>query len=1270
MKKITTFLVFALVFAFAIVPSQTAIAQLQINGTGNFTTVADFQTAITSALASGDVTVTGELTGATESLTLSIPANRRVVWEAEYTSEASVVIRGVGPVATIAPAGTFEIVAGGKIQNTVDMFGVAISIQSRGTTVIVSGGEVVSSGGIFPVGIVVGTGSEQQVIITDGVVSGSHHSIDITNDAVVFISGNPTITGTISTGNGVAITYTGAGGTYDAGTNENLTIQPNTATAVWAIENGVSGVSFARGANTGFIAVDGVTVTGAVPQTWDIGSPIATSVTATLHNDTLTISGFGPTQNFNNTTNRSPWFNVVANIEKVIINNGVTSIGESMFFEHANLTSITIPNTVSTIGAFAFRASGLVSVTIPIGVTSIEEGLFWDATNLVSATIPNNVTSIGSSAFWNTALTSVVIPNSVTTIRRWAFGNCTSLTSLTIGSGVTLIEGDAFANTGLTSVTIPNNVTSIGLLAFANNANLRNVTIADGTSNLALAGTGMAIGPGWTPDTLHLGRNITHSMSISPFGTNIEYLTIGESVTSIPNNAFWDNANLTTVVIPNSVTTIGTWAFGDCPNLTSVTFGSGITSIGNNAFRSTGLTSVVIPDGVTSIGISVFQDCIDLASVTMPNSVTSIGNYAFLNSGLTSLTLPANLTSIGNSAFQNNTSLTGNLILPVGLTTIGNSAFENTGFIGELIFPANLTSIGSRAFADCIGLTSLFIPNGSITIGDFAFFNNPSLVSVISPSLVPPIVQANTFLTLSPTICLYVPGESLEAYQAAIGWNLILCVEPLATFTVTFNSQGGSEVETQTVMQGDRPIMPTPPVRAGSIFEGWAVDANGTIVWNFATSIITSDTTLFAKWNVVFEGEGTSENPFTIATAEQLAQLASIVNVGDTLHSTRYYMLIADIDLSSFGVDFNSSRGWIPIGTPTNPFRGHFDGDGFMISNLFIDNGGVGGADDLGLFGVIDRGSVQNLAVVDVDITGRHRIGGIVGVLGSGSRIHACYTAGVVSNSNFIGNEIGGIVGRNYGSVENSFSTSSVTAHNSAGGIAGRSEEGSSVSNSYATGEIRGQASGGGIVGSFRFPGRIISSAALNLSSSAGRVLGTVVVDWRDAVLSNHALDVMVTTGGGVFEWELELHLRNGKNMSAQQALTASFWTTASNWYGGSGWDTDVWIIEDGKLPQLRTMRGEQPDVPEHITRHATNITDFEIQSTINVFPNPFTDIIHIAEAEGFSLQVLTQTGAVVHTQRLTTSLETVNLQHLPAGIYILRLEKDGQIRTTRVVKQ
>ncbi len=170
---------------------------------------------------------------------------------------------------------------------------------------------------------------------------------------------------------------------------------------------------------------------------------------------TLTISGTGAMTNYNS-SNRPSWYNYRSSIKKVVINNGVTSIGEEAFYNCTGLPSITIPNSVTSIGIDAFYGcEGLTSVTIPNSVTSIGERAFKYCYGLTSVTIPNSVTSIGDWAFsYCTGLTSITIPNSVTSIGDWAFMECT-LTSITIGNGVTSIGDWAFYDcTGLTSMTV------------------------------------------------------------------------------------------------------------------------------------------------------------------------------------------------------------------------------------------------------------------------------------------------------------------------------------------------------------------------------------------------------------------------------------------------------------------------------------------------------------------------------------------------------------------------------------------------------------------------------------------------------------------------------------------------------------------------------------------------------------------------------------------------------------------------------------------------
>ena len=163
----------------------------------------------------------------------------------------------------------------------------------------------------------------------------------------------------------------------------------------------------------------------------------------------------------------------------------VTSIGGSAFSGCSGLTSVTIPNSVTSIGDFAFKGSGLLSVTIPSSMTSIGEYAFYGCSGLTSVTIPNSVASIGDNAFsYCSGLTSVTIPNSVTFVSDYAFASCSGLTSITIPNSVTSIGAYAFSScSSLTSVTIPNSVTSIGGAAFSGSG-LLSITIPNSVTGI------------------------------------------------------------------------------------------------------------------------------------------------------------------------------------------------------------------------------------------------------------------------------------------------------------------------------------------------------------------------------------------------------------------------------------------------------------------------------------------------------------------------------------------------------------------------------------------------------------------------------------------------------------------------------------------------------------------------------------------------------------------------------------------------------------------
>ncbi|WP_378174125.1 leucine-rich repeat domain-containing protein [Aquimarina sp. SS2-1] len=337
--------------------------------------------------------------------------------------------------------------------------------------------------------------------------------------------------------------------------------------------------SITTGSNNDSFNIDRSTIDLTIPtgtgssytsaQWTGFNSIIESDFGATFIADDITYLITGSPNNEVIATNYDPTGGTVVNIPATVINTCVSytvvGIGNNAFSSN-NLTSVTIPNSITTINFAAFANNNLTSVTIPDSVTELGQDAF-NNNQLTNVVLSNNLVSIGQTAFAFNDLSTVTIPDSVTTLNNGAFVQNNNMTTVTIGSGLTSIGDFAFRFNNLNNVVIPDNIIHIGNLAFEQN-NIFNLNLGNGVQTI--------------------GDN-AFSFNI------IEHVVIPDSVISIGDNAFYTNSNArASITLGNSLTTIGAGAFisGSSAPLNSVTIPASVTSIGDTAFQIPTLTDV------------------------------------------------------------------------------------------------------------------------------------------------------------------------------------------------------------------------------------------------------------------------------------------------------------------------------------------------------------------------------------------------------------------------------------------------------------------------------------------------------------------------------------------------------------------------------------------------------------------------------------------------------------------------------------------------------
>lgn len=370
-------------------------------------------------------------------------------------------------------------------------------------------------------------------------------------------------------------------------------------------------------------------------------------------------------------------FNGCYSLTSIELPDGVTSMGDYVFYNCTNLNSVVIPT--CWIGNYMFaNCMRLTNITIGNGVTLIGEGAFVGCEGLDEITIPDSVTSIGNYAFQNCSTISISIGNGVSEIGSRAFDGCNG--TLAINSKV--IETNCaindyenpnywLYNSTFSTITIGETISKIGNNVFRDFESIQSVHISDSVK---------AIGDGAFAgcknlSSLNMGKSIV-SIGISAFGwcTSLKKIIIPNSVESIGSLAFIESP-ITKITIPSSVKSIGESAFCDCDNLDRVDI-SDLSAWCKIDFADKEANPLHYKDQWTQSpsGARLYLNNEEVTYLTIPSDITEIKDYAFIGCMSPSwVEIHEDVTYIGCSAFHNCTSISVVECYPKTPPTLGDS---------------------------------------------------------------------------------------------------------------------------------------------------------------------------------------------------------------------------------------------------------------------------------------------------------------------------------------------------------------------------------------------------------------------------------------------------------------------------------------------------------------------------------------------------------------------------------------------------------------------
>ncbi len=525
----------------------------------------------------------------------------------------------------------------------------------------------------------------------------------------------------------------------------------------------------------------------------------------------LIIAGSGAMANYS--TSPSVWSEVTS----VIVQTGVTSIGNYAFKDCSSIKSVTISDTVMTIGNYTFTSTGISQITIPASVKTIGDNAFSCCSSLETVNLNNGLESILGEAFYGCSLSSISLPSSVTNLGNQVFWNCKKLESANLkDSKITSVPSQTFLSCkSLKYVYLPDGITIIGTSAFDGTA-LESILIPDSVSSI----NQNAFENCATLTSIDLSKTTISKISSETFiGCKVlESVLLPSDLTTIDSSAFSGCIKLTEVSIPAKVTEIDSGAFSGCSSLKFICFEGEPENLWDNCFK-TGTESLRISasdtlfkklsddksnyfdnDDIillrasvkptlseseyayTGSEISVDIDGLDNTAMTVVSGDkgTNIGTYTLViklndseqywsDGTKDDLKLQWKISHITGDCTW---SLNGNELTISGTGAMGEYSASSkapwgTG-ITKVTFSEGMTSVGAYAFAGCTGLTSVTIPSSVTAIGESAFSGCSGLNSVKFECTTPALGNSCFELSDTQECELFVYG-SVTLNSAAVG---------------------------------------------------------------------------------------------------------------------------------------------------------------------------------------------------------------------------------------------------------------------------------------------------------------------------------------------------------------------------------------------------------------------------------------------------------------------------------------------------------------------